>query len=49
MFGSNRTEGGGKHPPSVAPGGKSPVLLGLSYRSQERVEDFPIHNASLTL
>ena len=32
MFGSNFTEGGGKHPPpSAAPGRKSPVLLGLNF------------------
>ena len=30
MSGSNFTEGGGKQPHSAAPGGKSPVLLGLS-------------------
>ena len=30
MSGSNLTEGGGKHPPSAAPGGKSLVLLGLN-------------------
>ena len=29
MSGSNLTCGGGKHPSSAAPGGKSPVLLGL--------------------
>ena len=29
MSGSDLTEGGGKHPPSAALGGKSPVLLGL--------------------
>ena len=29
MSGSGLTEGSGKHPPSAAPGGKSPVLLGL--------------------
>ena len=29
MSGSNFTERDGKHPPSAAPGGKSPVLLGL--------------------
>ena len=33
MSGSNLTERGGKHPPSAAPGGKSPVLLGLMVRT----------------
>ena len=31
MSGSNLTWGGGKHPPSAAPGGKSPVLLRLKH------------------
>ena len=30
MSESNFTEGGGKRPLSAAPGGKSPVLLGLT-------------------
>ena len=30
MSGPNLTEGGGKHPPSAAPGEKCPVLLGLN-------------------
>ena len=35
MSGTNLTEGGRKHPPpSAAPGGRSPVLLGLSDKTK---------------
>ena len=36
--------GGGKHPPSAAPGGKSPVLLGLSRCSLFQTEVLQINS-----
>ena len=44
MSGSNFTVGGG-NPPSAAPGGKSPVLLGLNrerFYFQVHVSDFKV-------
>ena len=39
MSGSNLTWGGGwKKPPSAAPGGKSPVHLGLKYTTLQKVK-----------
>ena len=43
MSGSNLTwgGGGGKHPlPSAAPGGKSPVLIGLIQADGKIIEEF---------
>ena len=40
MSGSNLTWGGKHPPPSAAPGGKSPVLLGLMMISDENENQF---------